>query len=116
MANLIMETLIEKFTTVVLAMHDVDLAIKFSTRIIGIKESAICFDQSTMNLTRKDLDFLYKHCCWPILFQTRPRDISTSKYVHGSDKFNICWCCIILFYFADILDNNTRSMVIKSIE
>ena len=42
MANLIMETLIEKFTTVVLAMHDVDLAIKFSTRIIGIKDSAIC--------------------------------------------------------------------------
>ncbi len=61
MANLIMETLVEKFTTVVLAMHDVDLAIKFSTRIIGIKEGAICFDQSTMNLTRKDLDFLYKH-------------------------------------------------------
>ena len=61
MANLIMETLIEKFTTVVLAMHDVDLAIKFSTRIIGIKDSTICFDQSTINLTRKDLDFLYKH-------------------------------------------------------
>ena len=61
MANLIMETLVEKFTTVVLAMHDVDLAIKFSTRIIGIKEGAICFDQSTRNLTRKDLDFLYKH-------------------------------------------------------
>ena len=61
MANLIMETLLEKFTNVVLAMYDVDLAIKFSTRIIGIKDSAICFDQSTMNLTRKDLDFLYKH-------------------------------------------------------
>ena len=61
MANLIMETLVEKFTTVVLAMHDVDLAIKFSTRIIGIKDSTICFDQSTMNLTREDLDFLYKH-------------------------------------------------------
>ena len=61
MANLIMETLIEEFTTVILAMHDVDLAIKFSTRIIGIKDSVICFDQSTMNLTREDLDFLYKH-------------------------------------------------------
>ena len=61
MANIIMETLIEKFTTVILAMHDVDLAIKFSTRIIGIKDSAICFDQSTINLTRKDLDFLYKN-------------------------------------------------------
>ena len=60
MANIIMKTLIAKFTTVVLAMHDVDLAIKFSTRIIGIKDSAICFDQSTINLTRQDLDFLYQ--------------------------------------------------------
>jgi phosphonate transport system ATP-binding protein len=60
MANIIMKTLIAKFTTVVLAMHDVDLAIKFSTRIIGIKDSAICFDQSTVDLTRQDLDFLYQ--------------------------------------------------------
>ena len=60
MANIIMKTLITKFTTVVLAMHDVDLAIKFSTRIIGIKDSAICFDQSTIDLTRQDLDFLYQ--------------------------------------------------------
>jgi phosphonate transport system ATP-binding protein len=60
MANIIMKTLVAKFTTVVLAMHDVDLAIKFSTRIIGIKDSAICFDQSTVDLTRQDLDFLYQ--------------------------------------------------------
>jgi phosphonate transport system ATP-binding protein len=60
MADIIMKTLIAKFTTVVLAMHDVDLAIKFSTRIIGIKDSAICFDQSTVDLTRQDLDFLYQ--------------------------------------------------------
>jgi phosphonate transport system ATP-binding protein len=60
MANIILKTLIAKFTTVVLAMHDVDLAIKFSTRIIGIKDSAICFDQSTIDLTRQDLDFLYQ--------------------------------------------------------
>ena len=60
MANIIMKTLIAKFTTVVLAMHDVDLAIKFSTRIIGIKDSAICLDQSTIDLTRQDLDFLYQ--------------------------------------------------------
>ena len=60
MANIIMKTLIAKFTTVVLAMHDVDLAIKFSTRIIGIKDSEICFDQSTIDLTRQDLDFLYQ--------------------------------------------------------
>ena len=33
MADIIMKTLIAKFTTVVLALHDVDLAIKFSTRI-----------------------------------------------------------------------------------
>jgi len=60
MANIIMKTLIAKFPTVVLALHDVDLAIKFSTRIIGIKDSAICFDQSTIDLTRQDLDFLYQ--------------------------------------------------------
>lgn len=60
MANIIMKTLIAKFTTVVLAMHDVDLAIKFSTRIIGIKDSAICLDQSTIDLNRQDLDFLYQ--------------------------------------------------------
>ena len=60
MANIIMETLIAKFTTVVLAMHDVDLAIKFSTGIIGIKDSAICLDQSTIDLNRQDLDFLYQ--------------------------------------------------------
>ena len=60
MANIIMETLIDKFPTVVLALHDVDLAIKFSTRIIGIKDGAICFDQSTVDLSRQDLDFLYQ--------------------------------------------------------
>ena len=60
MANIIMETLIVKFPTVVLALHDVDLAIKFSTRIIGIKDGAICFDQSTVDLSRQDLDFLYQ--------------------------------------------------------
>ena len=60
MADIIMKTLIARFTTVVLALHDVDLAIKFSTRIIGIKDGAICFDQSTVDLTRQDLDFLYR--------------------------------------------------------
>jgi len=60
MANIIMETLIAKFPTVVLALHDIDLAIKFSTRIIGIKDGAICFDQSTVDLSRQDLDFLYQ--------------------------------------------------------
>ena len=60
MASIIMETLIAKFPTVVLALHDVDLAIKFSTRIIGIKGGAICFDQSTVDLSRQDLDFLYQ--------------------------------------------------------
>ena len=60
MANIIMKTLIAKFPTVVLALHDVDLAINFSTRIIGIKDGAICFDQSTVDLSRQDLDFLYQ--------------------------------------------------------
>ena len=40
MANLIMETLVEKFTTVVLAMHDVDLAIKFSQQELLASKTA----------------------------------------------------------------------------
>ncbi len=59
MAGLVMETLYEKFDTAVLAMHDVDLALTYSSRIIGLKDEKIALDQSADTLTRKDVDFLY---------------------------------------------------------
>lgn len=60
MASTIMKALNAEFDTVVLALHDVDLALKFSSRIIGIKGGVISFDQPTDKLSRQDLDFLYE--------------------------------------------------------
>jgi phosphonate transport system ATP-binding protein len=56
----ILAALSETFETIVLAMHDVDLALEFSTRIIGIKDGGIALDAPARDLTRPDLDFLYR--------------------------------------------------------
>jgi phosphonate transport system ATP-binding protein len=56
----ILSAISETFGTVVLAMHDVDLALEFSTRIVGIKDGGIAFDAPADGLSRSDLDFLYK--------------------------------------------------------
>ncbi len=55
----ILEALNERFDTIVLAMHDVDLAIRFSDRIVGIQNGKIALDQPAKDLQRQDLDFLY---------------------------------------------------------
>ena len=59
-SRVILAALSETFTTVVLAMHDVDLALEFSTRIIGIKDGGIALDAPAAELTRSGLDFLYR--------------------------------------------------------
>ncbi len=56
----IFNALTESFKTVIVAMHDVDLALEFSTRIIGIKDGGIALDAPAGELKRADLDFLYK--------------------------------------------------------
>ena len=58
-SRIIIKALCENFDTVVLAMHDVELALEYSTRIIGIKDSQIALDSPTDSLSRSDLDFLY---------------------------------------------------------
>ncbi len=59
-SRVIMAALAATFETVILAMHDVDLALEFSTRIIGIKDGGIALDAPAGDLTRSDLDFLYR--------------------------------------------------------
>jgi phosphonate transport system ATP-binding protein len=59
-SRVIMTALAETFQTVILAMHDVDLALEFSTRIIGIKDGGIALDAPAGDLTPSDLDFLYR--------------------------------------------------------
>jgi phosphonate transport system ATP-binding protein len=59
-SRVVLDALGETFETVILAMHDVDLALEFSTRIIGIKDGGIALDAAAGDLTRPDLDFLYR--------------------------------------------------------
>jgi len=47
--------------TVVLSMHDVDLALAYTDRVVGLQDGEIVCDQSTSQMRTSDLDFLYKH-------------------------------------------------------
>ena len=60
-ANDVMKALCEQFDTIILAMHDIELALKYSNRIIGLKNGRITFDQPTEKLSREDLDFLFEN-------------------------------------------------------
>ena len=59
-ARTVLDALHEQFETVVLAMHDVELALCYASRIIGLKDGGIALDRASAGLTVSDLDFLYK--------------------------------------------------------
>ena len=59
-ARHVLDALVEAFPTIVLAMHDVELALSYSSRIIGIKQGLIALDEPSAGLQTADLDFLYK--------------------------------------------------------
>lgn len=59
-ARTVLNALHEHFQTVVLAMHDVELALAYATRIIGLQNGVIALDRPSAGLTVSDLDFLYK--------------------------------------------------------
>ena len=55
-ARLVLNALCEAFPTVVLAMHDVELAIAYSSRVIGLKQGVIALDEPSAGLKPADLD------------------------------------------------------------
>jgi len=57
----VMEAIIKNHQTVVLSMHDVSLALKNSTRIVGLKEGQKIMDEPVKGIKAKDLDDLYKN-------------------------------------------------------
>jgi phosphonate transport system ATP-binding protein len=59
-ARKVMDVLHEQFNTVVLAMHDVELALKYASRIIGLKQGVVALDWPSAGLTVSDLDHLYR--------------------------------------------------------
>jgi len=56
----VLQAINDAFPTVVLAMHDVDLALEFATRLIGIKDGRLMFDRPASDLTVADLDDFYR--------------------------------------------------------
>ncbi len=48
------------FETLILAMHDVDLALAYTQRVIGIRHGRVVLDAPTQGLTRQDLAFVYR--------------------------------------------------------
>ena len=59
MAHLVMGLLRDRFNTSVIAIHDVDLALQYCTRIIGIQDGQIALDESSERLDPSDIIPLY---------------------------------------------------------
>jgi phosphonate transport system ATP-binding protein len=56
----VLNTLSEAFGTMVLALHDRELALAYADRVIGLKDGRIVLDAPTDGMAPADLDFLYR--------------------------------------------------------
>lgn len=59
LAHLVMNLLKERFDTSLIALHDVDLALKYSNRIIGIQDGQVALDETSDRLSPADIMDLY---------------------------------------------------------
>ncbi|MGO1501600.1 MAG: phosphonate ABC transporter ATP-binding protein [Marinobacter sp.] len=59
MANSVMTHLRDRFSTSIIALHDVDLALKYCTRIVGIQDGQVALDQPSEHLASSDIMSLY---------------------------------------------------------
>lgn len=58
-SKLVMSILCQRFETVVLAMHDINLALEYCDRIVGLDQGRVTIDELVSNLNRADLLNLY---------------------------------------------------------
>lgn len=56
----VQESINEHHDTVLLTMHDIDLAITYTARIVGLRVGAIVIDQPTAGMVFLNLDDLYR--------------------------------------------------------
>ncbi|AOY87673.1 ABC transporter [Marinobacter salinus] len=59
MAHLVMKRLSDGFNTSVIALHDVDLALSYCNRIVGLEDGQIALDDTSDRLTATDIMSLY---------------------------------------------------------
>jgi phosphonate transport system ATP-binding protein len=60
-SRVVLESINEGHETVLLAMHDIQLAIAYTDRVIGLRDGAIILDQPTAGMVPSDLDDLYRN-------------------------------------------------------
>jgi len=58
-AELVLRLLLDAHETSVFAMHDVELALKFASRIIGLRDGEVMIDQQVAELRSDELSALY---------------------------------------------------------
>jgi phosphonate transport system ATP-binding protein len=59
-SHTVMQAILASHQTVVLSMHDVELALKYSSRVIGLKDGDLVMNEPSGSLKASDLDGLYK--------------------------------------------------------
>ena len=59
MAHLVMKALTDQFNTSVIALHDVDMALAYCNRIVGIQDGMVALDQPASKLQASDIMTLY---------------------------------------------------------
>jgi phosphonate transport system ATP-binding protein len=59
MAHHVMQLLKDRFKTSVIALHDVDMAMKYCNRIVGIQDGQVALDEPTDQLAAADIMSLY---------------------------------------------------------
>jgi len=59
-SHLVLSTLCDNFSTIVLAMHDIQLSLQYCDRIIGIENGQIVLDRLSKDLAPSDLLPLYR--------------------------------------------------------
>jgi phosphonate transport system ATP-binding protein len=59
LAHTVMAALTETYGTAVIAMHDVELALRYTTRIVGISDGVVALDEPSGRLSPRDLLPLY---------------------------------------------------------
>ncbi|MDX1589605.1 MAG: ATP-binding cassette domain-containing protein [Oleiphilaceae bacterium] len=60
LAHVVMQALTRSYATAVLAMHDVELALQYTQRIVGIQHGRVVLDEPSHRLSAADLQSLYQ--------------------------------------------------------
>lgn len=59
-AHRLLQEIERRFETTIVALHDVDIALRHATRAIGLKNGRVAFDRLRNDVSQSDIDDLYR--------------------------------------------------------